>query len=273
MSVQDEDVFDLKLIQMVERNPHLYNKEARDFKDKVKRYKSWENIGKLLGTTGEYCERRWNVLRTRFAKEKRTEKEKISIGVDPDWCPQWPLYKPMVFLSRHVKSRNSYKGLMGSLNSPQPFNLVDVKVNGIGSDESNNNSNSDSNNFASRCNNADSVIMKTEQDILYANVDRSRYFNSLNEEDHSNDSLDSITDETPKHKRRKLDTHDISKNLVSNVKFIADYFKKKVEQESRDSDYAFAKMVHMHLKEIQNTETKNVIKSKIMQCLLNERAE
>jgi len=43
---------DSLLIDLVKNYPHLYDKQAKDFKDTIKRNNSWIEIGQVLNATG-----------------------------------------------------------------------------------------------------------------------------------------------------------------------------------------------------------------------------
>jgi len=43
---------DLLLVDLVKNYPHLYDKQAKDFKDTIKRNNSWIEIGQVLNAIG-----------------------------------------------------------------------------------------------------------------------------------------------------------------------------------------------------------------------------
>lgn len=119
---------DEKLIELVRRNALIYDKREALFKNKQARRSVWCAIGTSVGMTGilslkcftymlkwscgsgEECEQRWGVLRTRYNTELRNLKRPPEPG-----CPykrKWPLFDEMRFLDTHiVKKRLVILGL------------------------------------------------------------------------------------------------------------------------------------------------------------------
>lgn len=48
------DSTDQRLIELVEKCSHLYNKSSPDYKDKIKSHNSWCSIAEALNATGMY---------------------------------------------------------------------------------------------------------------------------------------------------------------------------------------------------------------------------
>lgn len=48
------DLIDQRLIELVEKCFHLYNKSSPDYKDKIKSQNSWCSIAEALNATGVY---------------------------------------------------------------------------------------------------------------------------------------------------------------------------------------------------------------------------
>jgi len=49
------DPIDLRLIELVEKCSHLYDKSSPDYKDKIKAQNAWVSIAKLLNASGVYA--------------------------------------------------------------------------------------------------------------------------------------------------------------------------------------------------------------------------
>lgn len=49
------DSTDQRLIELIEKCSHLYDKNSPDYKDKIKCQNSWCSIAKMLNATGVYA--------------------------------------------------------------------------------------------------------------------------------------------------------------------------------------------------------------------------
>ncbi|XP_065065919.1 uncharacterized protein LOC135691859 [Rhopilema esculentum] len=69
------DLFEAKLIEEVQKHPHLYDSSSKEYRDAVKIQNSWEKISRNLNVTVEIVRKKWKYLRECYVKSR-----KISMG-------------------------------------------------------------------------------------------------------------------------------------------------------------------------------------------------
>ncbi|XP_024884677.1 uncharacterized protein LOC112462848 [Temnothorax curvispinosus] len=113
------DLTDQRLIELVEKCSHLYNKSSPDYKDKLKSQNSWCSIAEALNATAADCEHRWSQLRERFVRERRSLKAGLpsGSGSSKQSTPSH-LYKALQFLEPHVQSRKTRGNVLKRSLSP-----------------------------------------------------------------------------------------------------------------------------------------------------------
>ncbi|CAH0562745.1 unnamed protein product [Brassicogethes aeneus] len=95
------------LISLVQKYPQLWNKRDMQFKNKNAKSNAWRTIACILDDrSAEECERRFTVLRNKYASEKRSEKASTASGIICSHATsQWPHYQAMGFLDAFISFR------------------------------------------------------------------------------------------------------------------------------------------------------------------------
>ncbi|KAF5303216.1 hypothetical protein FQR65_LT08296 [Abscondita terminalis] len=106
---------DIKLITLVEKFPHLYDKSERLYKDKLAAQNSWQYIAKELHLSVIDCTNRWNSIRNRFSKERAKAMPSGSAGD----VKEWKLLKYLKFLNKVVKKRKTFGNVMEITGLPE----------------------------------------------------------------------------------------------------------------------------------------------------------
>ncbi|XP_064461903.1 uncharacterized protein LOC135372138 [Ornithodoros turicata] len=91
------------LVVQIERYPWLYDSTRSDYKDATKKNNSWQAISLAVGMSVEECQRNWRNLRDRYTRELRAMKQPSGSGRSNR--EEWPLMKPMSFLSAFIRPR------------------------------------------------------------------------------------------------------------------------------------------------------------------------
>ncbi|KAK4884197.1 hypothetical protein RN001_000468 [Aquatica leii] len=99
------NIDDRYLIDLVREFEVIYNKLHVDFKNKSIRMNAWNTIGEVLGTEGNACEQRFNVLRAKYNVER---KKMSSLLSGSSSSKDWKLFKLLSFLDSHIVTRNLF---------------------------------------------------------------------------------------------------------------------------------------------------------------------
>ncbi|XP_033216316.1 uncharacterized protein LOC117172465 isoform X2 [Belonocnema kinseyi] len=99
---------DYLLIDLVRQNPHLYDKDLKDFKDIDKREHTWREISAVVNLNVNDCQQRWVRLREKFSKERRVQEELERSGNKEFKLSSWPFYDELRFLEPFIKRRKVY---------------------------------------------------------------------------------------------------------------------------------------------------------------------
>ncbi|GBP17865.1 hypothetical protein EVAR_7858_1 [Eumeta japonica] len=97
--MRDDPEFNIKFIELVEKNPSLYDNTRPDHGNRNKQNKIWADIGKKLNENAYNCKERWKNIRGRYVKQLNK------------FTPSGPAKKPyylaeyLQFLDAFVKSR------------------------------------------------------------------------------------------------------------------------------------------------------------------------
>nr|XP_009860382.1 transcription factor Adf-1-like isoform X2 [Ciona intestinalis] len=96
MSTKD---FNETLIELVRKNPLIYQSKNRFHKDKKKRNSCWGYISSELEQPVECCATRWRSLRDRFLREQKK--------LENTGSTTWDLYPQLLFLNGHLRRRTN----------------------------------------------------------------------------------------------------------------------------------------------------------------------
>ncbi|XP_046679092.1 uncharacterized protein LOC124366547 isoform X1 [Homalodisca vitripennis] len=109
-----------RLIALVQDRPPLYDYSHPAHCNRDVTGYMWSQIAAELGTTEIICKTKWANLRSNFVREFR----RIRPSSDGTlWAPQWPLFKPLMFLLPFLKKRGS----AGSFEEPTIITLEDFQ--------------------------------------------------------------------------------------------------------------------------------------------------
>ncbi|KAF5272729.1 hypothetical protein FQA39_LY07756 [Lamprigera yunnana] len=94
-----------QLIEVVKKYPFLFDKRERDYKNTVKKSRTWEKIAvKLHLTRGEDACKKWKSLRDRYARELKKLSDFQSTGTESQQLEvqTWDLFENLSFLRNHI---------------------------------------------------------------------------------------------------------------------------------------------------------------------------
>ncbi|KAF5301100.1 hypothetical protein FQR65_LT19281 [Abscondita terminalis] len=117
------------LIEEVKKYQFLYNKRERDYKNTVKKTRTWEEIAVKLHLAGgdEVC-KRWKSLRDRFTRELKKQSDLNNTGSESQQfdIQIWDLFESLSFLKDHCepnkKTMTNYKCIDTTSVNMQAYN-------------------------------------------------------------------------------------------------------------------------------------------------------
>ncbi|KAM0734105.1 hypothetical protein ACS0PU_012470 [Formica fusca] len=108
---QVDEAFGELLANFAQRNPCLYDKKCKEYKDKNFVADTWSSIASACNMSVDMVQKQWKILRGQFTREHRLEKmyEPSGTGNDTSKSPRktWYLYHSLLFLAPHVAHRST----------------------------------------------------------------------------------------------------------------------------------------------------------------------
>ncbi|CAI6376018.1 unnamed protein product [Macrosiphum euphorbiae] len=93
-----------QLIVLVQQYKHLYDISDSNYHNNLIKDNSWEEIGKMLSTTGEACKNKWKSLRESYRKAMNARKTKS--GQSGKKIRPWRLESQMEFVKSYLFSQS-----------------------------------------------------------------------------------------------------------------------------------------------------------------------
>ncbi|XP_054274375.1 uncharacterized protein LOC128994116 [Macrosteles quadrilineatus] len=93
-----------QLIALVKQQPALYDHSHPAHCNRDVTTRLWSQIAAELDTKDIHCKTKWATLRSNFVREIRRMRPSEDGSI---WPPQWPLFKPLMFLLPFLKTRGS----------------------------------------------------------------------------------------------------------------------------------------------------------------------
>ncbi|KAF5308579.1 hypothetical protein FQR65_LT18058 [Abscondita terminalis] len=245
-----------KLINAIRLRPPLWDQRSREYHDRDKVHKLWQEVAKEQNSTTDAAKKRWKSLRDVFRVElKKIPKLPSGVGTPSTFTSSWCHFESLIFLRDQMVPRQ----LTGNL----PLSQV--------------NEESDPAADASESGNVSENDLESQQQNS-ANENRDENVISGNHEnDHETDRTQ--TEDTPGLKRpagsqgkrnakRKQEDFDIDRFLALEQEKIQ--LLKSTENPPRndDEDYHFLMSFHPYLKEMR-LETKMWFRLKMQELLYN----
>ncbi|XP_055853269.1 uncharacterized protein LOC129916992 [Episyrphus balteatus] len=145
---------DDKLIELVRRNPSLYELDHSNYGSGVSRAKTWKAIGAELKRHPLFCKKRWGNIRDNYKKAMKKYNWRVAQGYTS--AKKYKFFDKLEFLANQISEDNYI-------------------------DKDNDNDNNDHNN-KTECSNETSLEVKCEPDIDPEYDDKSLYDNNYNQE-------------------------------------------------------------------------------------------
>ncbi|XP_059622814.1 uncharacterized protein LOC132266008 [Phlebotomus argentipes] len=103
--MRDDPIQNLKIVQLVEKYPLLYDNTLKEYDMKQEVEKAWNAIGSELRMAGTIVRDRWRVIRGSYVRYMRQQH-----GLSDGEAPKKPYYLAnyMKFVNPFLKSRESY---------------------------------------------------------------------------------------------------------------------------------------------------------------------
>ncbi|KAL4719688.1 hypothetical protein ACJJTC_018460 [Scirpophaga incertulas] len=94
------------LVELIAKNPPLYDSRLKTYKDNIVRDNIWEYIASKLNKTSEDCRKRWKCIRDSYQRIKR--KNKLPTGsAAGSKSKKWPLIERLTFLENVPTERKT----------------------------------------------------------------------------------------------------------------------------------------------------------------------
>ncbi|CAL1681195.1 unnamed protein product [Lasius platythorax] len=109
-NIQVDEAFGELLANFVRKNPCLYDKKCKEYKDKKFIADTWSSIANACGMSVDVVQKQWKSLRNQFTREHRLENMYEPSGTGNDTKrprKTWYLYYFLLFLAPHVAHRKS----------------------------------------------------------------------------------------------------------------------------------------------------------------------
>jgi hypothetical protein len=116
------------LMSKVQEFRCIYDKKLKDYKDQRKKSNAWKEISQIMGMPVDNCIKRYNNIRTQFAKYLKSIKPASGSGRDSVVLK--PEYEYLRWLSCHIKHRETISNFSKeSLHSTGPVEVNIIEDN------------------------------------------------------------------------------------------------------------------------------------------------
>lgn len=102
--MESPEVDDEKLIYYVEKNPVLYNKNEKLYRNIIRKDLVWKEIAVSMNVTTDIIMKRWKYLREKFNTEQKKRKPESGQSPMPTEF-EWPLFNNLLFLKQHIQPK------------------------------------------------------------------------------------------------------------------------------------------------------------------------
>ncbi|XP_055693550.1 uncharacterized protein LOC129795979 [Lutzomyia longipalpis] len=107
--MRDDPIQNLKIVQLVEKYPHLYDSTLKEYDQKTEVERAWAEIGQELNMPGSIVRDRWRVIRGSYVRYLRQQNAR-----NDGETPKKPYYLSnyMKFVDPFLKPREAYSMLL-----------------------------------------------------------------------------------------------------------------------------------------------------------------